>query len=661
MSHATWCRKTRSHQPPMERTGVSRRSLFSPLPLPTRGLLLWLSTVTLLVAGCSSSPPSLQIVKETVVVTRVITRIVTQEPVTPTPNTVTLCLGTEPNTLDPLQDTTDTGYHLRGLWGDMILVPGPEGNWTTEVLQQVPSVANGDVQRIGPEGPDAQLRITFRFRPGWRWEDGTPFTARDILTAWEWARKGWGTPEQQALAQDVVSMEAKDDTTLLVVLRRGLITPLYAKYLFGPYPTQWVKEHPPDRASERPYWPSFGPYRLDAWQRGQGATWVVNPNYARLNEGLPRIQTVHVRFLSDAEEALVALFSGRCHLLSPQLLPISAYPLLEEARRQEVIAYRAVLGPAWEHLDFNTWPPKGRTPFFADARARLAVTLALDRARIASAATHDLAEPMASWLPKGHWAYQPLPPLEEDAFAPQRSRALLAEMGWRDEDEDGVLEAHGVSGTFWDGTPWEIPDNTPFVVELVTSMDDPIHARVAQLVQSALQEIGIRVEMRSVPGEALFAADSPIRRRAFDLALFAWLPDTDVDGRYLWVGNEICRRPDGTLYAAKAGQSCDAGDERLFAPQIPTADNEWEGGNVSGWADPEASLAIYQATAYLRPEDRAAYYLVHQMRFAEHMPVIPLFQRPQLWAWRSGLKGPTPGPFTPITWNAETWQWTAPK
>lgn len=656
---AIWFKITAGRLPKTGRAHNPPRPIFPITPKP--GLLVALCVVlaVLLLAStaCQRQPPSPQVVKETVIVTRVVTRVITPALTPAPPDTLTLCFREEPTSLDPLQDTTEAGFHMRGLWGEVLLAPAPDGPWMTEVLQRVPSLENGDVQLIGAEGPDGQLRITFRFQAGWRWQDGTLLTARDVVTAWEWARNGWGAPEWQALAQDVESMRAVDDTTLEVLLRQGLMTPLFAKYLFGPYPTQWVKDHPPDTTEGPPFWPSFGPYQLERWVPGEEALWVPNPAYRRQQEGLPHLQEVRVRFLKDPEQALVALFSGSCHLLEPHLLPLSTYPLLQEAEQQRVSRTRVVLGPAWEHLDFNTWPPEGRLPFFADARARLAVLLAIDRRRLAETATYGLAPPLTSWLPEGHWAYQPLPPLDENAYSPARSKALLGEIGWRDEDGDGVLEAHGVSGTFWDGSPWEIPDNTPFAVELVTSLDDPVHAAVARFIQEALQQVGIRVDVVSLPGETLFAKNSRLRRRQFDLALFAWLPDIDVDGRYLWVGNAICRRGDGTLYAAAAGQACEADDELLYPSQIPGEDNGWEGGNIVGWANPEASLAIYQATMRLRPEDRAAYYLVHQTRFSEDLPVIPLFQRPQLWAWNFGLEGPQPGQFIPITWNIETWEW----
>jgi len=603
--------------------------------------------------------------RETVVITRVVTRVITRvvTPVERTPvpsppkDQVILCVGQEPTTLDPLLDASETGFHLRGLWGGDVLFLTPENTWQSKILQHVPDWDNGGVVLTGPEGPDGTLQITFRLRPGWQWEDGTPLTPQDFLTAWEWARAGRGTPEVQALAADVTTMRVLDDTSWQVTLRQGLMTPLYLKYLFGPYPAAWqdnVEAMPPVNATE---WPSFGPYRLISWTKGQEARWEVNPYYALRDENLPYLRRVIVRFLAKPDEALVALLSGRCDLLLPDVLPITAMPLLEEARRQQIITLQSVTGPAWEHLDFNTWPPDGRTPFFADARVRRAVAFALDRAAMVEQATFRLSRPMRSWLSEDHWAYQPLPPLAVDAYDPERARALLADVGWRDEDGDGVLEAYGVQGTFWDGTAWQIEDGVPFEVTLVTAMEDPIHAAVARQVRQDLQAIGIRVNVQSIPAETIFAPESPVRRRQFDLALFAWVPDVDVGGRYLWVGNAICRRADGTLYAAPAGYPCEPDDETLYEPQIPTPENNWQGGNVSGWADPQASLAVYQATSRLQPTDRAPFYVEHQMRFAEMLPVVPLFQRPQLWAWRVGLQGPQPGPYTPITWNIERWRW----
>lgn len=630
-------------------------------------ILIWF--LLLLVACARPSPPPpptpfpvTRIVRETVVVTHVVTRVITPTaiPATPVPDRVVLCVGQEPSSLDPLEDDSEVGALVRALITGSVIALAPDGTYTTDLFTRVPSPENGDARLVGPEGPDGHLEVTFRLRNDVRWEDGTPLTARDFITAWQWARRGRGSPEIQARAADVVAMHAGAEDTFTVVLRQGLITPLYATYVFGPYPSHLLEGGPDPQARLDELarkWPALGPYLIKEWRPGEALVLTANPSYAGAKEGLPRVHTIVVRFFARSEDALVSLLSGRCDIIPPGLVGPDAYPILQTAQRQGIVKTRVINGPAWEHLDFNTWPPKERIPFFADSRVRQAVALALDREGIARRVTNNLSHAMTSWLPSDHWAYQPLPPLAANTHDVGRARALLDEVGWQDEDGDGVREAHAVAGQYWDGSEWQLEDGTPFSVTLVIPTGNVLHEETARAVQEALHNVGIKVRVDARAPEALFGDGGVLRSRRFDLALFAWIPGPDVGGRYLWIGNEICRRADGSLYAADAGLKCEPGDETLYPSQIPTEENGRQGGNYAGWANPEASLAIYQATMHLRPEERASFYLVHQDRFGRDLPVLPLYLYPEITVWREGLKGIAPGRHTPLTWNAATWTW----
>ena len=628
--------------------------------------------VGLVLIGCARTSPTptpsptpvVQVIRETVVVTRVVTRVVTptptSAPATPVPDRVVLCAGQEPTSLDPLVDGSDTARLVQTLVMGRVVGPAPDGTLTSDLFTRVPSLENGDARLMGEEGPDGQLEVTFRLRANLRWEDGTPVRAGDFVTAWQWARQGWGQPDVQARAAEIEDIRVLDDRTFTVVLRQGLMTPLYATYAFAPYPTHLLAGAEDPEARLRALgraWPAIGPYRLVEWRSGKEMVLSANPTYTGGERGAPRVSTFMVRFLPQPDAALVALLSGECDVLAPGVVGPDAYPILEVAKQQNIVEVQVINGPAWEHLDFNTWPADGRPPLFADARVRQAIALALDRTQLAQEVTLGLAQPMQSWLPSDHWAFQSLPLLAPGANDPRQANRLLEEAGWRDEDGDGVREAHGVQGTFWDGTPWQIADGTPLEATLVAPTGNALHAQTAQAIRDALAQIGIDVQIALLPPADLFGPEGVLRRRTFDLALFAWVPDWEAGGRYLWVGNAICRRANGTLYAAQAGYQCEPGDETLYPAQIPSAENGWQGGNMAGWANPEASLAIYQATAHLEQEERRSFYASHQMLFNQDLPVLPLYQYPQVIAWRKGLTGIVPAPYTPLTWNAATWSW----
>lgn len=90
----------------------------------------------------------------------------------PTDNVVTLNLGKEPPTLDPLRNTDSTSGRvihelMRGLTD------------FNKQAQVTPELAQS--WQVSPDG----LRYTFKLRPHIKWSDGKPITAKDFVYAWK--------------------------------------------------------------------------------------------------------------------------------------------------------------------------------------------------------------------------------------------------------------------------------------------------------------------------------------------------------------------------------------------------------------------------------------------------------------------------------------------
>jgi Bacterial extracellular solute-binding proteins, family 5 Middle. len=244
------------------------------------GVLLSLTLLFLLVlSGCgrapslTSPPPPLEVtrlVPRTVVVREVITRVVTPPP-SAGPAEFVLCLRRKPAHLDPLWRAGESESLVWGLLGRTVAAARPDGTWMTDVFERVPTLKNGDARLVGEEGPDGHLEVTYHIRPDVRWEDGTRVTAADFRRAWEAARQGHGSPRVRQLAADVVDVRVPDARTLTVILRQGLMTPLYPGYALGPLP-------PTGLATSRSF-PSFGPYRLAATFPNGDMLFVPNPTF----------------------------------------------------------------------------------------------------------------------------------------------------------------------------------------------------------------------------------------------------------------------------------------------------------------------------------------------------------------------------------------------
>jgi len=191
---------------------------------------------------------------------------------------------------------------------------------------------------------------------------------------------------------------------------------------------------------------------------------------------------------------------------------------------------------------------------------------------------------------------------------------LLAEVGWRDEDGDGIREAHGVA---------DFKDGTPLSLTLVLA---PQYMVAAAHVAAALEACGVGIVPQPVDARVLYAADpaSPLIGRRFDLALFGWL--------------------------AKAPTVCGA----WRSDRIPGAANAWLGENFSGYASAEYDAACRRALTSVDPAAQNAALREAGVLLSRDLPTFFLTWRPDWFVARPEVEGLRPDASNPAPlWNIE--------
>jgi peptide/nickel transport system substrate-binding protein len=115
----------------------------------------------------------------------------------------------------------------------------------------------------------------------------------------------------------------------------------------------------------------------------------------------------------------------------------------------------------------------------------------------------------------------------------------------------------------------------------------------------------VGVEVRTLSPAELYAPgpEGPLFGRQFDLALIAWQP---------------MHGPDCGLYTSWA---------------IPTAENDWIGTNIAGFAD-SAYDAACTAAALALPAEAQAALAAAEAAFVEQLPAVPLTAPPVIEVWR---------------------------
>jgi peptide/nickel transport system substrate-binding protein len=456
------------------------------------------------------------------------------------------------------------------------------GNVYEPLVRHTPSLGIEPALAVSWERTDP---TTWRFhlRPGVKWQDGTPFTAADVLFSLHRAQS------PNSLLRSVVARireaVAVDDLTVdLHTTGPDAILPqeLANWYIMSKAWSERVGATEPALLAQKQenfatrHAMGTGPFRLVLREPDRRTVFERNPLWWDAPQKL--VDRAEFLVLGNATTRMAALTSGEVDLVTgvpPQDADfIARSPGLRLLARPEL---RTIF------LGMDQWRDellksdiKGRNPL-RDRRVREAIALAIDEGAIAAKVMRGRARP--TWL---LWApdvtgYDPALD-HRPAPDPARARTLLAEAGY--------------PGGFTLGM--DCP-NDRYV------MDEAICTAVV----SMLARVGIRVQLTTEPKARFFAEIGPPGFRA-SFYLLGWTPLTGDALNALW--NLVASRGDGRGLINFGGYSNKVLDALI--DDIATAANTSE---RQALIDKAATL-IQQDVAY-----------------------IPLHQQVLLWGAKAGL------------------------
>ena len=639
---------------------------------PTKRSLLAVTLLVFILSACQFPMGGGDV--ETPTPTAVVppTLVPTETPVSS--RTLTICLGDEPNTLYPLGEPNAAARNvLEAIYdGPMDVV---DYNYQPVILQRVPSIATGDALleatpiqagdlivdadgnlsfldtglRVHPAGCRSddcaitydgvsplemdQLIVNFTLLEDLVWSDGEPLTADDSIFAYNLAKDDH-TPGSKFIFDHTQSYEATDANHLQWWGIPGYLDPTYYTNFWMPLPQHaWeefaVDELPQiDIVSRSPI--GWGPYVMNEWIAGDHLTLKKNPRYFRAEEKLPVFDTLVFRIVPDPNVAMTDLLAGTCDILDPTINLDGQLSLLLQMQKDEqarlltsttnTIEWLGLgLTPATYDDGYSTTPPLDRPDFFYDKRTRQAIALCLDRQKVVDTVLFGLSVVPHTYISPDHPLYDstvaPYP------YDPAEANRVLDQAGWKDLDNDPSTPrtAQGVLN---------VPPTTPLVLNYYTSSATQ-RRQVSEILAQSLSQCGIGVNVTYLSYLDLYAeggADGPLFGRSFDLAEYA-IGTTSLEPPCSWYTTE----------------------------QIPTADNNWVGANVTGYKNPEFDAACARAQAQI-PDDEAyrdAYHLTQSI-FSSDLPAIPLYLRLKIAAARPDICNFDLDPTARALWNIES-------
>jgi peptide/nickel transport system substrate-binding protein len=346
---------------------------------------------------------------------------------------------------------------------------------------------------------------------------------------------------------------------------------------------------------------SDGPYYLSNYTKGQGSTLQANPFWYGKK---PSIKTIVFKIITNTDSEVQAMRGGELDAINPTFgLNIA------QLKNVSGITYNQVPGLYQEHIDIQFG--KQGNPLLRAPWMRQALIKGIDRQAIIKTVFGPLT---GDSRPLNSIVYYPA----DEAYRPDfgkwtfNQKAALA-----------LLRKHCSGGPT---SPSQSNDNYftcsgyPAKFRYTYTAGNTTRSTEEQIIEQQLKSIGIQIVNDPMPANVVFGPNG-IPSSNYDLADFAWVTSPDPAGFVpVWGCN---------------GES-----------------------NYLKYCNRAATKLLDESNVTLNPKVRASLFQKADKLFANDIPTIPLYSRPQALVWKSNLLGMRNNPsLTGFAWNAEQWHW----
>ncbi|MGH7388581.1 MAG: peptide ABC transporter substrate-binding protein [Candidatus Rokuibacteriota bacterium] len=466
----------------------------------------------------------------------------------------------------------------------------PDGNLSSVLAAQIPSVDNGGLGRDG-------TWVQWNLKKGVTWHDGKPFTADDVIFNWEYAADPATAAVTIGAYRDITRVERVNDHAVKVVFKQptpfwfeafcGLNGALIPKHLFGAYTGGKSREAPNNL---KPV--GTGPYRFVDFKPGDIVRGEINPSYHVAN--WPFFDTIEMKGGGDAVSAARAVLqTGEYDYAWNIQVEDDILKRMEQGGKG-----RAEIYPTGniEHLQLNNTDPwkevdgersslKTTHPTLSDPAVRQALSLLVDRASVheqiygrqGQATANYLNAPPRFASKSNRWE-----------FNVDKANQILDAAGWK-RGADGIRAKEG--------------KRLKFLYQ--TSINAP-RQKTQAIVKQACAKAGIEIEIKSVVASVFFSSD-------------AANPDT-----YPHFYSDL------QMYTTTTGVDPLYGMRVFTSAEVATKDNKWTGRNITRWRNAEYDKLWKAAETEMDPVKRAAMFVKMNDLVIQNNVVIPVL-------WRNGV------------------------
>jgi peptide/nickel transport system substrate-binding protein len=454
-----------------------------------------------------------------------------------TGGTLVIAAAADPNLLfPPLLVSTQARQVAEQIY-DYLVVVGPELNTFGD---------SGFLPRLAQSwswAPDS-LSIAFKIHPKARWHDGVKADAADVRFTYQvYTNPVVGSATATEL-RNIDSVTTSDSLTAVFWYHARSPHELLDASQMMILPRHILEKVAMDSlervgARETP----IGTGRFRFKRRTSGASLEIVADTGNYR-GRPGIDRVIWSVAPDAATAVTKLFGGEADFFSP-LRPEHLTELKRHAELREI----SLPGTDYFYVAFNL-----RLPIFASRELRRALTMAIDRDVLVRSVYDTLAGvaigPTVRVFPTTDTTLKQIP------FDPQRAKAILDSLGWRDTSPDGFRKRNGVELAF----------------TIICPTSSEARKKMAIGMQDGLKRIGVRMKIDRLEFNTF---QSRLESRDFDAAFGQWQLGADpysIAG--LW-GGASAREKKGQNAGAYANARFDAYVDSAISARTLTASRRY--------------------------------------------------------------------------------------
>src|SRR6185436_1360558 len=363
----------------------------------------------------------------------------------------------------------------------------------------------------------------FNLDPKATFSDGTPvrasdvlFTLRRIVDPSTEAVQVFGSFEQLDLARS----KAIDEHTVEIAFRAPLAMQLLRfNDLFV------LPEHVYSKGNFRTDFNSravsTGPYKLVRREEGKEVVLERRADYWREH---PHIQNIVMKVVNDHNTAWNAL---RRQEIDETLIASDTW--FREQKNPELNKY--IDFRRFYTLNYNYIAWNGSNPLLKDKRVRRALSMAIPTDAVVQDLYHGTARTMSGHFTPDEWAYNPNVPVIR--YDPDGAKRLLASLGWKDSDGDGVLEN----------------GSRDFSLQLLALSGSATGKLLVQMVQAELKKIGVNVDLVILDTAT---AIQRVMSGNYDAVYMGWDLDPDPDPYPLFHSSQVPPHGQNIVFYANA-------------------------------------------------------------------------------------------------------------